>query len=73
MDFNTENLFFKYGNQYSKITNSQIFKYAKPYFKTDEIYNQPFVIKRKGTFYSYINLGVWKSIPFYKYQYEINN
>ena len=73
MDFNTENPFFKYGNQYSKITTSQIFKYEKPYFKTGEIKNQQLVIKRKVPLKPLYNLGVWKSIPFYKYQYEINN
>jgi len=73
MDFNTENPFLKYGKAYSNILNSQIFKYEKPYFKTNEIQKQLFVINEEEPFNTLLNLGVWKSIPFYIYQYEINN
>jgi hypothetical protein len=71
MNFHTENPFFKYGKPYSNITSSQIFKYEKPYLKIGEIQKQLLVISKEEPFNTLLNLGVWKSIPFYKYQYGL--
>ena len=73
MNFHTENTFLNYEKPYSNIINLQIFNYEKPYFKTGEIRKQRLVFSGEEQFKTLLNLGVWKSIPFYKYQYEIDN